>query len=320
MERPVLEANGISKSYGGRRALTDLTFSLGEGRILGFLGPNGAGKTTAIRILTTILPPSAGSFQVAGIGSEDGESIRRSIGVLPESLGFPARNTAIEYLSYFGRAYGRTKADSLDRARALLDEAGLAGRENSLIGSYSRGMRQRLGIARTLIGDPRVVFLDEPTLGLDPRGQQQLLGLIKRIASERRAGVVLCSHLLAEVESVCDDVVILAKGETVANGPVGAVVASADRARSGMVRLEVDPGMTGEAVRVIQSGELALVVEVAHGRGEILVDMGSDRERFPVVRQELLRRLVESQIDVLGFRTDGSRLQDVFLQLTEVSA
>src|SRR5574341_15902 len=220
----ILVAEGLRKSYGPRRALQGLTFTLRAGRILGFLGPNGAGKTTSIRILTTMMEPEEGHFIIDGISSKYPEQIRRRIGVLPENLGFPRQMTGLEYLTYFGQLYGRPAAQSRETALILLEVVGLQQRAKSLIGSYSHGMRQRIGIARALVNDQVVVLLDEPTLGLDPRGQQELLDLVQQIAQERGAGVILCSHLLTEVESVCDDVVILSTGEVVASGPVGDVV------------------------------------------------------------------------------------------------
>src|SRR5215467_13528435 len=225
----VLLASGLQKSYGRRQALKGLSFSLKSGRVLGFLGPNGAGKTTAIRILTTILQPDSGYFFVEGVSSEQPEKIRRRIGVLPESLGFPKQITAFDFLTYFGQLYGRTTKDARRAAVILLEEVGLQQRAKSLVSSYSRGMRQRLGIARALINNPAVVFLDEPTLGLDPRGQQELLDLVKRIARERNAGVVLCSHLLTEIEGICDDVVILNLGKVVAKGSVAEVIGRVER-------------------------------------------------------------------------------------------
>src|ERR1043166_8009520 len=225
----VLVAEGLQKYYGPRLALRGLSFTLKAGRLMGFLGPNGAGKTTSIRILTTIMEPDAGRFSVDGIGHEYPDQIRRRIGVLPESFGLPKQMTGIEYLTYFGQLYGRTAADAKAVGMELLEEVGLKERARSLVSTYSHGMRQRVGIARALVNDPVVVFLDEPTLGLDPRGQQELLGLVKQIAQERSAGVILCSHLLTEVESVCDDVVILSSCEIVATGSVRDVIGRTER-------------------------------------------------------------------------------------------
>ena len=227
----ILLAEDLRKSYGRIPALRGLSFSLKAGRVLGLLGPNGAGKTTTIRILTTILEPSSGHFFVDGISSEYPERIRRKIGVLPESLGFPKQITGIEFLTFFGQLYGRTATEARTYGLALLKEVGLQPRAKSLIGTYSRGMLQRLGIARSLVNEPMVVFLDEPTLGLDPRGQQELLSLVLRIARERNAGVVLCSHVLSEIEAVCDDVVILSSGQVVATGSVAEVIGSFFRGR-----------------------------------------------------------------------------------------
>src|SRR3970040_834035 len=223
-DHQILLAEDLRKSYGPRPALRGLSFSLQAGRILGFLGRNGAGKTTSIRILTTMLEPEAGHFTIDGIGSEYPEQIRRRIGVLPENLGFPRQMTGFEYLIYYGQLYGRTAAEAKENALRLLEDVGLQQRGKSLIGSYSHGMRQRIGIARALVNDPVVVFLDDPTLGLDPTAQKELLELVQRIARERNTGVVLCSHLLSEIEGVCDDVVILNVGQIVARGSVAEVI------------------------------------------------------------------------------------------------
>ena len=141
-------AQDLRKSYGSRQALKGLSFSLQAGRVLGFLGPNGAGKTTSIRILTTILEPSSGRFVVDGISSEYPEKIRHKIGVLPEGLGFPKQLTETGYLTYFGQLYGRSAAEAKRIGLALLKDVGLQHRADSVIGTFSHGMRQRLGIAR----------------------------------------------------------------------------------------------------------------------------------------------------------------------------
>jgi ABC-2 type transport system ATP-binding protein len=222
--------------------------------VLGFLGPNGAGKTTAIRILTTILEPTAGRFVVDGVASDRPEEVRRRIGVLPETLGFVKTNTALEHLTYFGQLYGRSAANARAHARTLLEEVGLHQRGKSQVGTYSRGMRQRLGIARCLVNDPAVVFLDEPTLGLDPRGQKELLALVRRIPRERNSSIVLCSHLLSEIEGVCDDVVILSTGQVVASGTVHDVIriAQANIQASG-IRVHVPAEMVARAQEIVEA-------------------------------------------------------------------
>jgi len=317
--RQVLVAEDLRKSYGPRPALRGLSFSLQAGRILGFLGPNGAGKTTAIRILTTILEPSAGRFLVDGVGSDQPDEIRRRIGVLPESLGFPKSMTGIEFVTYFGRLYGLPATEARQKAAAMVEAVGLQQRARSLIGTYSRGMRQRLGIARALINDPAVVFLDEPTLGLDPQGQQELLKLVTWIARERNAGVVLCSHHLTDVEAVCDDVVILNVGQVVAQGLVADVIGGASEQNA--VRIQVPAEVVAEAQRVLQgSAAVARVAPVGGTGGWLRVELAAP-DAFSAngqhIHNHLLETMIAARVPVLGFQAGGGRLQDVFLQITQ---
>jgi ABC-2 type transport system ATP-binding protein len=317
-ESNILVAEGLHKSYGPRLALQGLSFVLKTGRILGFLGPNGAGKTTSIRILTTILEPESGHFTIDGIGCEYPEKIRQRIGVLPENLGFPKQMTGIEYLTYFGQLYGQSTSHATTRSKILLEEVGLGQRTKSLIGTYSHGMKQRLGIARALINEPVVVFLDEPTLGLDPRGQQELLTLVQRIARERSAGVILCSHLLSEIEGVCDDVVILSAGQIVAQGSVKDVIR---QGQQNVVRVRVPPDWIEKALEVL--AEVPTVSHVAptdQAGGWLRVSLnftdGALTDKYES-GNKILTTLIDCDIPVVTFDTVGGRLQDVFLQLTE---
>jgi len=313
--RPILVAKDLCRSYGPRQALRGLSFTLEAGRILGFLGPNGAGKTTSIRILTTILEPSSGSFSVAGIDHRQPDQIRRRIGVLPENLGFPKQMTGFEYLTFFGRLYGRSADDARATARRLLEDVGMQGRGRSLIGTYSHGMRQRIGIARALVNDPAVVFLDEPTLGLDPRGQQELLGLVRRIAKERNAGVILCSHLLWEIEKICDDVVILSSGQVIVAGSVREVMGKSQR---GGIRITVQPAALGEAQRLLSElPELTGVAPVPEQAGCLRMEFKSSASDNHRDNNRILNTLIRAKIPILSFGAESGRLEEVFLQLTD---
>jgi ABC-2 type transport system ATP-binding protein len=318
LQHDVLVAEDLHKSYGPRPALRGLTFSLKAGRILGFLGPNGAGKTTAIRILTTIIEPSSGRFLVDGLGSDEPQQIRRRIGVLPESLGFHGNMTGTEFVTYFGRLYGLGGSEARKRALEMIEAVGLKQRARSLIKSYSRGMRQRLGIARALINDPAVVFLDEPTLGLDPKGQQELQGLVRWIARERNAGVILCSHQLTEVEAVCDDVVILNTGQVVAQGAVADVIGGKEQ---NVVRVQVPASAVADAERALEGVTGVVSVRATdEAAGRLRIEIDGDTE-FALdgqhVNNGILNALIQSKVPILGMQAGGGRLQDVFLEITQ---
>jgi len=316
--KPILVAENIQKTYGNRKAVKDLTFTLLAGRVLGFLGPNGAGKTTSIRILTTIMEPDSGHFMVDGTSSNHPELIRRKIGVLPENLGFPRQMTAFEYLRYFGQLYSLSPKEAGTNAFRLLNEVGLENRAKSLIGSFSHGMRQRLGIARALVNNPVVVFLDEPTLGLDPRGQQELLQLIQRIAREHQTGVILCSHMLSEIEGICDDVIILSSGQVVAQGPVQNVVGNIQR---NVARVRVPAVNVEASLELLRSLQNVFKVSLSpQMQGWISVEFADFDETISQnekARNSLLKALIQAEIPVLSYEAEGGRLQDVFLQLTE---
>ena len=316
----LLAAENLQKTYDNKVALKGLSFSLRPGRIMGFLGPNGAGKTTAIRILTTILQPTAGKFSIAGISHDEPHKIREVIGVLPESHGFPENVTGAEYLTYFGRLYGQRKSEAKRRAASLLREVALENRARSLVSTYSRGMKQRLGIARALINEPPLLFLDEPTLGLDPRGQRELLALLRSISRDHGAGIILCSHLLSEIEEVCDDVIILRSGEIVASGTVAEVMR---KTRHNIVQIRIPEQFVVTAREAL--GGIPGVLRISQRRtNEALCWLDVELEEMSVedrqakvsLRNRLLAALVEVEIPVLNYSAEGVSLQDVFLQLT----
>jgi len=311
---PAVEAHRLRKEYGTLVALSDLTFTVEAGEILGVLGPNGAGKTTAIRVLTTLLAPTRGTFAVAGSPHTRPGEIRRRIGVLPESAGYPERQCGEEFLRYHARLYGHDRASASAVAERLLGEVGLHDRRRSLIAGYSRGMRQRLGIARALVNEPQVVFLDEPTLGLDPAGQRQVLSLVRGIAHERGAAVLLSTHLLAEVEEVCSRVLILSRGSVAAAGTVSEVARRAAAPRS--ARLRVAAEQVDEALQVLAGVPTIEGVEPADGQpGTLTARLAG--EASDGLMNDGLRALADAGVPVLSFEVEGARLSDAFLAMTE---
>ena len=313
---PVIEAEGLGKRYGAVVALESLTFSVPPGEILGVLGPNGAGKTTAIRILTTIVSPDRGRFAVAGVPSTEPAEIRRRVGVVPESAGYPERQTGEEFLRFHARLFGHTRTSAVAVARTLLAQVGLAERGGSLIGGYSRGMRQRLGIARALVNDPQVVVLDEPTLGLDPAGQRQMLALIRSITSERGATVLLCTHLLAEVEQVCSRVLILNRGRIAAEGTVAEIARRASAPRSASLRVAAEH--VDRARRALAAAAGIERVELADGLpGSLTATLNGHATAGAM--NDGLRALTEADVEVISFELEGARLSDAFLAMTEES-
>ena len=266
-------------------------------------------------MLTTILAPTAGSFAVAGIPHTRPAEIRRRVGVLPESAGYPEQQTGAEFLRYHARLFGHSRASAVATAAALLEQVGLAERGTSRIATYSRGMRQRLGIARALVNDPEVVFFDEPTLGLDPAGQRQVLRLVEGIARERGATVVLSTHFLGEVEDTCSRVLILNRGRVVAEGTVAEVTRRAaaprrarfrvpaelrDRAR-GRARAACPRWPTCSRSTAATTGSPASLKDAARALGR------------PDVVSDAVRALADAEIPVLAFELEGTRLSDAFL-------
>jgi ABC-2 type transport system ATP-binding protein len=312
-----LEVSGLTKRFGDRAAVDSLSFVARRGNVVGLLGPNGAGKTTTIRLLSTVLSPTAGTFAVDGVPASQPDRIRRRVGVLAESAGYPRQHTGEQYLRYHARLFGIGRADAGTSVRRLLAEVGLADRASSQIATYSRGMRQRLGIARALVNDPAVVFLDEPTLGLDPAGQRQMLAMVHDIADRRRATVVFSSHALSEVEEVCSSVLILQRGQTLASGSVGDVIRAVRLPPS--ARLQVAPMDVAAVLRVVRAAPDVEPTVISEAQGTIrLSARGAPAGRRPAQLRltQSLDPVIAAQIPILSFEIEGTRLSDAFLAMT----
>src|SRR4029450_12019297 len=301
-----VEALELTKHYGAYTAVEGVSFSASQGEIMGLLGPNGAGKTTTIRLLTTVLEPTSGGYSIAGHPSKAATEIRRSIGVLPESSGYPSHQTGAEYLHFYARLYGKSRSQARSLSAELLAAVGLEDRGQSRISTYSRGMRQRLGIARAMINDPVVVFLAEPTLGLDPAGQAQVLDIIRRMAKARDATVVLSTHLLPEVEEVCSKVVIRNRGKVLVSGSVGEVIKTALIEQSAQLRVPLE---LVERARNVLAGFPGLTINQTAEQPEVLilaVDRPGTDSAHGQVMNEVLAAVTAAGIPVLRFELEGA--------------
>ena len=215
----ILEANGLTKHYGSVIALDGINLNIGKG-ITGLLGPNGAGKSTAIKLFLGLIKPTAGSAQVLGARPYESVEIRARLGYMPEHDCLPSLLAASEFLTHMAQVSGLPPAYARVRAADTLRHVGLAEERYRAIGEYSTGMKQRVKLAQALVHDPTMVFLDEPTAGLDPLGREEMLALVRRTGGEFGISILLSSHLMGDVESTCDRIVVLDGGKVVEDGAV----------------------------------------------------------------------------------------------------
>jgi len=217
----IIEAEGLTKKYGHQIAVNDLNLQIREGEVFGFLGPNGAGKTTTLLMFLGLTEPTSGKVRVIGFDpTRDPFHVKERVGYLPENVGFYDDMDARQNLQYIARLNRIPDKISAARIGESLKVVDLLEEVGKKVGIYSKGMRQRLGIAEVLIKEPKVIFLDEPTIGLDPDGTNRMLDLIHSLSREKNITLFLSSHLLDQVQRICDRVGIMIKGNLVAIGPI----------------------------------------------------------------------------------------------------
>lgn len=305
-ERLALEVQGLTKRFGRFEAVSDLSLRVAEGHIFGFLGPNGAGKTTAIRMMLGLIEASAGATRIFGRDvRRDYKRALRQVGAMVEGPAFYGFLSARRNLKLFGGVSGGVSGTRVDE---VLGQVGLGRRGDDKVASYSKGMRQRLGIALALLESPPLLVLDEPTNGLDPQGVREVRQLLRRIRDERGTTVFLSSHLLGEMEQVCDRVAIVAAGRLLREGPLDALLGGERAVAELEVALEHD-------ARACAHLEMRLGVRVQltrRGHLELPCD-GLDLA-------DLNRSLVEEGIAVRGLGARRRTLEECFVALTGASA
>ncbi|HEY8885569.1 MAG TPA: ABC transporter ATP-binding protein [Chloroflexota bacterium] len=294
---PAIETTELAKSYGKIIALAGLTMTVPRGEVFGFLGPNGAGKTTAVKLLVGLTRPSSGQANLLGAPIGDRQT-RRRIGYLPELFRYQGWLTAREVLAFHCELAGLPKAEHSAQIQDALETVGLASRANDRVETFSKGMQQRLGIGVALLGRPELVFLDEPTSALDPVGRHDVREIIRKL-KERRTTVFLNSHLLSEVEMICDRVAVVDHGRVIALGTIAELLGGANRVRLRVAGLD----LTSQAA-IRRFGQLDV-------QGEWLTVYGVTGEQVP----ELVAEVVRLGGRVYAVEPRHETLEDRFLQL-----
>ncbi|MFA9269788.1 MAG: ABC transporter ATP-binding protein [Baekduiaceae bacterium] len=287
-----IEVAGLSKTFGATTAVQDLSFTVDQGRILGFLGPNGAGKTTTLRMVLGLVRPTAGTATINGVAYVGLDDPVRTVGAVLDGGALHPGRSGRNHL----RSYARASGIGDDRVEELLAMVGLTDAANRRAGGYSLGMRQRLGLATALLGDPKILILDEPANGLDPQGIRWLRDFLRHLANQGCA-ILVSSHGLAEISQMVDDVVVIDRGRSIAQAPLEQLMASAG---GGMRVRGPDVARLADLLRA----EGATV----SGDGDLVV---GDR-----TGEQIGRLVAEHQLVISELTPVGASLEEVFLQLT----
>lgn len=303
----MIEAQGLTRRYGDFTAVDDLSFSIDEGEIVGILGPNGAGKTSTIRMITGFLPPSEGSVTVAGKDlSRESVAARGALGYLPENVAPYPEMRVGEYLAYRAQLEGLSRDEGRQRTREVLERCLLDDVRGQIIGTLSKGYRQRVGLATAILHRPKVLVLDEPTIGLDPKQIVAIRELIRDLAKE--STLVLSTHILPEVELLCGRVMIIDRGRIVAEGSPAGLRAGSNAGSTVRVVFKDDPP---DATGPLSSLPGVTSVERADGgRYDLVCDGAADP------REAVFRCAVEQGWVMLELTQTQASLEDVFVRLT----
>jgi len=306
MSEIILALDGVSKTFSGKPAVQDLSFTVRRGEITGFLGPNGAGKSTSLRMALGILTPDAGEVSLFG-GRPRAKALER-VGFLPEERGIYRKMKVIDVIVFFARLKGVGPVEARRRGLAMLEEFGLADVADSKVKTLSKGMAQKIQIISTLIHDPEFIILDEPFSGLDPVNQKALEQIV-RARAEAGATILFSTHVMEHAERLCDKIVLVAKGRKVFDGTVEAALAMIPR------RVVLETVCEDDLTETFAPlGDVVQEAGTADGARRWLIDLGPG-----IDAQDVLKTCVDGNIRLLRFEPARAHLHDAFVHLVETS-
>lgn len=306
---PIIKISGLTKEYVGKRAVDNLYLTVGKGEVFGLLGPNGAGKTTTVLMLLGLTEPTDGFAWIDGHDCvREPIAVKQIVGYLPDNVGFYNDLTGRENLRFTGRLNG-LKGNLLEqRIEELLERVGMTGAADKKAGTYSRGMKQRLGIADVLMKNPKVIIMDEPTLGIDPQGMRELLELIRELAEKDHRTIMISSHQLQQIQQVCDRVGIFVEGKLIACGPIETLAQQLEKEGHFVTEIQADP-MDACLIQLLETIES---VKAVNREGQsLIIDSTED------IRKEMGRKLAEQGYSLLGLKQKGGELDEIYRQYFE---
>ncbi|CAM4188255.1 ABC transporter ATP-binding protein [Paenibacillus alkaliterrae] len=312
----LLEVKGLTKTFGAVQAVGGIDFSIHVGRCVALLGPNGAGKTTTIRMIAGLLSQTAGTMRFHGFVKGDYGKGKVHIGYLPQSPSFYNWMSGLEYAVYAGRLCGLPAGTALKRAKELLERVGLSGAAKRRIGSYSGGMKQRLGLAQALVHSPKLLIMDEPVSALDPIGRREVLGLLQELKEETT--VLFSTHALHDAEELCDDVIIIRKGQIALQGNIAAI---RNEHRKPIIELQLEQDEVSIKWFTDYKDRLSRWSDEAQEASFIQnIEQQGAAVRFTVrevdsARQHLLEVLTREKVKVSRLEIGHTSLEDLFMKV-----
>ena len=310
----MIQVTGLTRRYGSVLAVSDLSFSIKEGEIVGFLGPNGAGKTTTMNMLTGCLRPSAGTIMLGGFDIDtDAAEARKKIGYLPETPPLYPDMTVAEYLDFVYRLK-QCKLPQEEHIRQVCTMVGLTDVYGRIIRNLSKGYRQRLGLAQALIGNPDILILDEPTVGLDPKQIIEIRETIRSLGQNHT--VILSSHILPEVQAVCDRILVIHHGKIVADGTSAELSERMEGAEQLDMTIEGEPAGVLRTLRAVPGIAEAIVTQEDGKKSIYRITAEPDAD----IRHSVFDALSQNHMPILSMQQVELSLEDIFLELTEAEA